>query len=270
MEYFENPVIAKDGTLYEIEWHNSIIYGDSGEIIGMLSAGNDITESKKLKTEIEDTNVQLTNLTKHIQDLRENERQALAREIHDDLGQTLTALKMDLKSIQKNILPANQEAINKTDAAGKLVDQAIKTTQQITSELRPGLIDDLGLLAALEWYTDQYIDRTGLELNREFLLDEEDIPSSFKITFYRIVQEALNNVTKHAEAKKVQIILSTDGEFVQLTIQDNGKGISESDITKADSFGLLGMRERAQAIGGKLQIDSTQGKGTTIRLRVKL
>lgn len=269
-EYVVNEVLCRHKKIKIIGWHNNILRDEDGNIIGVLSSGEDITESIRLQQNLESTNKELSELTKHIQELRESERTKLAREIHDDLGQALTAIKLDLSLVKNYNDNLDAEIRKRVESAIMLVNHSIKTVQQITSELRPGLIDDLGLLPTIEWYTNEFSDRSKIETNLTILITEESIKEEQKITIYRILQESLTNVVRHAEAKRVNITLKKVDNNLVLAIADNGKGIPESDKKSMKSFGLIGMRERASSINADLEIESKLNKGTTVTLTVPL
>ncbi|WKZ70824.1 MAG: PAS domain S-box protein [Melioribacteraceae bacterium] len=269
-EYVVNEVLCRHKKIKTIGWHNNILRNEDGNIIGVLSSGEDITESIRLQQNLESTNKELSELTKHIQDLRESERSKLAREIHDDLGQALTAIKLDLSLVKNYNDNLDAEIRKRVESAIMLVNHSIKTVQQITSELRPGLIDDLGLLPTIEWYANEFSDRSKIETNLTIQITEESIKEEQKITIYRILQESLTNVIRHAEAKKVNITLKKVDNNLVLAIADNGKGIPESEKKSMKSFGLIGMRERASSINAELEIESKLNKGTTVTLTVPL
>lgn len=255
----------KDGSLFPVELHVSVIDHDEAKLY--LTFVRDMTESMRLKDKLENTNQELTKLTRHIQELREEERMHLAREIHDDLGQILTALKFDLISIRDYCTP-NIEIKQRIESALNLNTSAIKTTQNITRELRPGMIDDLGIIPAVEWYTGQFSERTNIHIDLIIKTDEPNIEESYKINIYRIIQEALTNIARHAEATKVKIAFERTNEGLQILIRDNGKGITEEDMKRPDSFGLIGMKERANAIKGELKIIFGKKQGTEVNLFV--
>ena len=268
-QYFINKVLCRYNKIKIIGWHNNLLKDDDGNITGVLCSGEDVTESIKLKEKLEETNKELSYLTRHVQDLREEERSALAREIHDDLGQSLTAIKLDLAAI-KNIEDDRKKLHKRVASAIDLTNQTLKTVHEITSELRPGIIDDLGLLPAIEWYAEQYSERTGIKVNFNLGVDEEDIEENSKITLYRIIQESLTNAARHSGASRIKLKLNKSNKNLILNINDNGKGISQTALSKLTSFGLIGMRERASSIGGNLKISGESSKGTKIKLLVPL
>jgi PAS domain S-box-containing protein len=215
-------------------------------------------------------------LSAHIEAAREEERTSLAREIHDELGQALTALKMDLAWIGRRL--AGDGAATSTGAItaklgtmSTLTDGVIDTVRRISSELRPGLLDDLGLVAAIEWQAQQFEERTGASCVVRAELGDARLGREVSTTLFRIFQEALTNVARHAEASSVEVLLERDGERLRLTVRDDGIGASDEAIARPSSLGLLGMRERARRIGGTFTVRGADGgRGTTCTVEVPL
>lgn len=194
----------------------------------------------------------------------------IAREIHDELGQALTALNMDLFWLN-NKLPEDQRYLReKVKSMSELVDGTIKTVQRISAELRPGLLDDLGLAAAIEWQAREFQNRSGIKC--KVTLHPEDIILSqdISVTIFRIFQEALTNAVRHADATWVKASLSEKSDKIELEVRDNGKGITEEQINNPKSFGLIGIRERAHLLGGEVKISGIRDKGTTIIVSIPL
>ncbi len=211
---------------------------------------------------------QLRNLAAHLESAREEERTRIAREIHDELGQTLTALKMDL-SVMDRKLGANQgiQTLGELVKADlQLVNEIIKTVKRLCTELRPSVLDNLGLGAAIEWQAEEYQKRSGIECEVNLVPDDITVDGKNAIALFRIFQESLNNVLRHAKATKVKVTLRDQGDSVMLEISDNGVGITREQPSKVDSFGLLGMRERVQICNGEMRIAGSQNGGTTITI----
>jgi signal transduction histidine kinase len=202
--------------------------------------------------------------------VREQERTNIAREIHDDLGQTLTALKMDISWLRKK-LPKDQETLlEKTKAMTKLTDMTIKTVKRISTELRPGLLDDLGLVAAIEWQAEEFKNRTGITYKLTIDPEEIILDPDRSTTIFRIFQETLTNIARHAKATRVTISLKKKDDKVELRVRDNGKGITEKQISHPKSFGLMGIRERVHPWEGQVKISGIPGKGTTVVVRIPI
>jgi len=230
----------------------------------------EITERKRSEEELKQSRERLRDLASHLQSIREQERGRIAREIHDELGQALTALKMDIYWIGHGLSKDQQLLLEKTRSMSRLIDTTAQSVQRISSELRPGLLDDLGLSAAVEWQADEFRNRTGIQC--ETISDPEDIAlnQALSTAVFRIFQEALTNIARHANATRVKIILKEKSRKVELTVRDNGKGITEKQISDARSFGLIGMRERVHSFRGDLRISGTPNEGTTVRVSIPL
>ncbi len=243
---------------------------EDGILRGGVAVIRDITASKLAEQEVRNSREQLRNLSAYLESVREEERTHIAREIHDELGQVMTALKMDLSWLSKRLPKEQEPLLEKTKSMSKLVDMTVQTVQRISAELRPGLLDDLGLVAAIEWQTGQFRERTGIECEAALDLDGISLDRERSTMFFRILQEALTNVVRHAEATKVEIGLTRREHKLLLKVRDNGKGITYSKVHEATSFGLIGMRERAHRFQGKVKIRGIQNKGTVLVVSMPL
>jgi len=214
---------------------------------------------------------EIRRLASHLQDVREEERSAIAREIHDELGQQLTGLKMDLSWISKRVpTEKDAQAKQKIGAAFHLLDDTIKTVRKLATNLHPSILDDLGLLAAIEWQSQEFEKRTGIRTSFDSSVGELDFPSSMTIGLFRICQESLTNVARYASAKQVRISFYPDQDHLVLKIADDGKGFDLEKVRIKKTLGLLGMRERAMMMGAKLDICSQEGRGTSLLVRIPL
>ena len=225
------------------------------------SADRDLAESRR----------QLSELAGHLQTSVEAERHAIAREIHDDVGGTLTALKFELDWIRRHA--ADPQISQRASAALDTVTQAIEASQRIMQNLRPAILEQ-GLVAALQWLTQRFESRTGitclLRLPDSALPSLQNLPAGVPLAAYRTAQEALTNVGKHAEATQVVVDLAISGGVLSLEVSDNGRGLASADLAKASSFGIRGLRERAATVGGWIDLSSRGGQGTTLILSVPL
>jgi len=206
---------------------------------------------------------QLQELAQYAEKAREFERKSFARELHDDLGQALTAIKIDLGIIKQKVLDA--ELVSRISNVVALVGETIRTVQRLTSQLRPELIDDLGLEAAIEWYIKEFTQRNGIEI----FLDMDSgitIPPDDSLTLFRIMQESLTNIARHSGANRVDIRLKNNADTINFRISDNGHGITEEEINSKKSYGIIGIRERAISLGGRCDISGEKDKGMTIDL----
>lgn len=233
---FESQVYRKDGSKMWISENAVAVHDAGGRLLYYQGIVENITERKRAEEELKSSREQLRNLTAHLQSVREKERMNIAREIHDELGQALTALNMDLFWLN-NKLPEDQRYLReKVKSMSELVDGTIKTVQRISAELRPGLLDDLGLAAAIEWQAREFQNRSGIKC--KVTLHPEDIILSqdISVTIFRIFQEALTNTVRHADATWVKASLSEKSDKIELEVRDNGKGITEEQINPKNAF----------------------------------
>ncbi|UCE19515.1 MAG: PAS domain S-box protein [Gemmatimonadota bacterium] len=228
----------------------------------------EIVERQKAEEELRVSQEELRNLAMYLQSVRESERTTIAREIHDELGQTLTALKMDLSWFHKRLGDDQKPWIEKIESMSELVNTTIQTVKRISTELRPGVLDDLGLVAAIEWLVNEVQSRTGVTC--ELTIDPEDflLDRDRSTALFRIFQETMTNIARHSGATRVMVHLEKKGDLVELRVQDNGRGITDEESSDHQSFGLIGMRERVHFFGGELAIHGTAGQGTTVVARI--
>ena len=226
----------------------------------------DITERKNSELEIRKSRKQLRKLAAHLEDVREEERTIIARNIHDELGQLATALKMDVSWLQKQLPKENQQWISKMQTISDLVDMTSGEIQRICSDLRPGVLDDLGLEDALEWYVSEYKKRTETVCKLSIEYDLARLNKHLSVAVYRMIQEALTNVRRHAKASKVTISITGKNGKLKLMIKDNGIGIKQEEIDDSKSFGLIGIEERALSMNGYSRISGKEGEGTTLEI----
>jgi signal transduction histidine kinase len=245
-------------------------FGSHKQIKGVIHIVRDITQRKESEENLRKSREKLRNLAAHLHSVREEERKSIAREIHDELAQALTALKMDLFWLNKRLPEDRCSLLEKITSMSGLIDTTISSVQRISSELRPGLLDDLGLKAAIEWQVEEFRNRTGIgcELNIDGEYDALD--GDRAITIFRIFQEALTNVMRHAKASRVDISLFEKNGNIHMEINDDGRGVTEKAISDSRAFGLIGMRERAYHWGGKVQIRGTGDKGTSVKVSIPL
>jgi PAS domain S-box-containing protein len=265
---YEVRRITKDGRSIWCEMMATVIqYKGKRAIMGNVI---DTTERKLAENAIKKSEEQLRNLTTYLQKVGEIERTNIAREIHDELGQTLTVLKMDLTWLRKR-LPEDQSSLReKTDGMFQLINKTIQTVKKISTELRPGLLDDLGLAAAIEWQAEEFQQRTGIRCN--IIIDPKDITfdKDRNTAIFRILQETLTNIARHADASEVNLSLKQRDGHIELKVRDNGTGITEDQINNPKSFGLIGIRERVKIFGGNNIIKGTPGKGTVMTVKIPL
>jgi PAS domain S-box-containing protein len=242
-----------------------IIDGD-GNVVYFVSTGHDITERKQVEGKLRKSYEQLHQFAVHLQSTREEERSRIAREIHDELGQALTGLKFDISWIGKKLPEGTEELQDKTRSVAKLIDGTIQMVRRISSELRPGVLDRLGLAAAIEWQAQEFRIRTGIKCTLTPNFEGLKLDQDRATAVFRIFQEALTNVARHANASTVDVSLSLESGNLMLEVRDNGEGILESALLDPKSLGLLGMKERALAFGGRVNIVGDPGSGTRVIL----
>jgi two-component system sensor histidine kinase UhpB len=233
------------------------------------SLESEIADRLSKEEEFQRSTEQLRELSARLQSVREEERTHLARTIHDELGQALTGLKMDVAWLQKHLDQQQPALFEKTQAMSELIDVAVQAVRRIATELRPGILD-LSLIATIEWQLQEFQNRTGIESILVSAPDEIKLGADGSTTIFRIFQEILTNVARHAGATRVEVILEQTALFLSLQVQDNGRGITASEFNSPKSIGLLGMRERARLRGGMVQFHGTPGKGTTVTVRLPL
>ena len=258
-----------DGTPMRIEGDYMLIHDERGRIAGHFGIQRDITDRHFASEQVRVAAEQLRALASRLQQVREEERTEVAREIHDELGQALTGLKLDI-AWMKNRLPRNHAMMEQCASVIERIDQTLTAVRRIATELRPSILDQLGLAAALEWQGQEFRARTGIDVTTEIVVDDALIPDKLGSSAFRILQESLTNVLRHSKATHVAIRLERTPSLLTLEITDNGVGASPTYLNGTRSLGVIGMRERALACGGEFSIAGTAGKGTTVLLRVPL
>ncbi len=265
----EFPCRRKDGTGIECMVSAARI-GTQLKQKSIVITYEDITDRKRAEMEIERSREQLRNLSAHLQSVREKERTRIARELHDELGQLLTALNTGLVLLNRRI-PENEKGLrDQTASMIELVDMTMQTLKRIYMALRPGMLDHLGLAVAIGWQAGEFEKRTGIRCR--VTVDPEDLSldPDLSTAIFRIFQETLTNIARHAGAARVHVSLTATEEKVVLTVRDNGRGITQEQLAKPNSFGLLGMRERTHYWGGDVRISGKPGKGTLVRVDIPL
>jgi PAS domain S-box-containing protein len=271
---FDYRMIAADGRAI---WMRNIVRvvvenDEPRELIGVMI---DLTERKKAEDEIRQSRERLRALSAHLQFVREQERIKIAREVHDDLGQVLSALRMELSLLNQNLLQSadtaqGQQIMQELGTMSKLVDDTIRSVRRIITELRPEVLDHLDLSSALEWQIQEFRARTGIKTTFQSTVQNSPLNQEGVTAIFRILQETITNVSRHAQASAVQVKLIDNDDSIILEVKDNGRGITEEETKKTGSFGILGMRERVLLLGGTLTMKGIPGKGTTVRVEIPL
>jgi len=273
-EYFvEHRVIWPDGGIHWIEGKGKVFCNPEGKLERMTGTVVDITLRKQTEIELQKTSEQLRALAAHLQSVREEERTAIAREIHDELGQDLSAFKMDLTFLEQQIETDRENAmahLSSIQELKTLIDKTVQKVRSLIRYLRPEVLDDLGLIEALAWQAREFKSRTGIDIKFKSNIKKIKVDKNTSTALFRIFQEALTNIARHAKATHVDVNIEKKERIFSLKVTDNGVGISSDIGDKSKSFGLLGMKERALILGGKVEVNGADGKGTTVEARVPI
>lgn len=262
----ERKMRRKDGEIVDIEINAKFL--SDGRFLAFI---RDITERKKAETELNNSYKAIRKLTSHLQHAREEERKHIARNIHDELGQLLTVLKMDISWLSKKIKALNLPAITqKTDEVIELLNNTVQSVRRIAADLRPGLLDDLGLIAAIEWHLGEFGKRTGIHTNFYTSDAETNLPAEQATGLFRIYQESMTNIARHANATEVTVELLLKDNFITMRVADNGKGFDVAYVGKRKTLGLLGMKERAEMMDGTFTILKKADGGMQIEVQLPL
>jgi PAS domain S-box-containing protein len=257
--------LRANGEEFPLEASISQIRDASGKLYTVVL--RDVTERIKADDALRASREELRELSANLQNVREEEKTRIARELHDDLGQQLTALKMDLSSVEQALdahQPVSSEARTRLRGMRRLIDATVASVRRIAADLRPVMLDDLGLVPAIEWLANDFTNRYGIEVDRLIEPGGITFTRHAATTLFRIVQEALTNVVRHAEATRVTLVLRIEGTHCVLQVADNGRGSTAGDTRTEKRFGLLGIRERAHMLGASVTIESPAGRGFTI------
>lgn len=262
--------LRKDGKSFDVHLSANLVKDKFGNPICKMACFYDISDQKRTEAELKKSQEELRSLGSHLQNLREQERKLMAHKIHDELGQELTVLKMDLSFLKEKLPRDQKNLLDLTKSMMKTINKTIRTVRRISTELRPSLLDDVGLIPAIEWYVKEFQKRTRIKC--EFFTDNRDINPDIKksTVLYRVLQEALTNVVRHAAATKIKVSLSTKPDKLILKIRDNGKGITQNQISSSKSFGILGIWESLFSLRGKMEIKGIPDKSTTVKVSLPL
>ncbi len=276
---YDHRIVRSDGSVRMLHTRGEVVGGADGRPLRLIGSCWDITDrweamraAETARAEAEVAADELRTLAARLSEIREEERRVMSRELHDQVGQALTALKLDLARLHGGRSPgASGKTHGRVLAMDALIDQTLDTTRRISATLRPPLLDDLGLPATIRWQAGEFTQRTGVPCETRLSEGGTPIGPTVALALYRILQEALTNVARHAAARRVLIELALgEGPAATLAIIDDGRGFVPPEIARATSLGLAGMRERALAFGGEVEISSGLGQGTTVRARLPL
>lgn len=257
-------VLRKDGMVVQTEIKSQQL--PDGRFLSII---RDLTDRISAEKKLEESYQQLRELNGYLENVREEERSNIAREIHDELGQQLTVLKMDISWLKKKLADNPDNGIaDRLNGLLEMINNTVRSVRRISAELRPSMLDDLGLPAAIEWHAQEFMNRSGIQIRTNINSREIKLGSKTAITLFRVFQESLTNVARHAEAGYANVILEQNGDQLVLTVEDNGKGFIPESIRDKKTLGILGMKERVAIIKGSYDIQSTPEKGTVVRVSV--
>ena len=268
---YEISIVRKNGEVRHLQVIRKAILWNGEKQFQIIY--QDITKRKRAEEALRASREQLRALAGRLQAVREEERTQIAREIHDELGGALTGLKIDFSLLTRAALKIENETVRTSLLADmgsmiKSIDTTIHTVRRIAMELRPGVLDDLGLVAALEWQLKDFEKRTGIRCKFFPPVENISLDADLSTALFRIFQEALTNVVRHSGATEVRVLLRVDADSSTLEVEDNGKGIEKEKTVSKESLGILGMRERSQIFGGRFTVTGTPGRGTKVTVEI--
>ncbi|HVZ86355.1 MAG TPA: PAS domain S-box protein [Polyangia bacterium] len=273
---YDHRIVRPDGGVRMLHTRGEVVGAADGRVLRLVGSCWDITErwdamraAEAARSDAERAANELRALATRLADIREEERREIARELHDQVGQALTALKLDLAVVRGQLAGgALADAGTRLGAMDTLLDETLETTRRISATLRPAILDDLGLAAAIRWQAAEFTQRTGVACEVRVPDAEATMPPAVALALFRILQEALTNVARHAAAHHVVVELARERGAAALTVADDGRGFGTVEVAGRRSLGLMGMRERATALGGQVEIVGPAGRGTTVRARI--
>ena len=263
---FTNRFVHRDESISWLSWTAALAVDQSR----IYAIAHNITDRLQREESLRRALAQRRELLARLLSVREEERTQLARVVHDEMGQVLTGLKMDLAWLQNHLDLEQEPLLAKTEEMSRLIDTTIQAVRQISIELRPPILDDLGLVAAIEWQLQDLQKRTSLHCELITTLEDTTLDVDGRTAIFRIFQEILTNVSRHAQASVVKVSLEESDQYLVLSVHDNGRGITQDQIHSAESIGLLGMSERSWLRGGEIHIRGSAGDGTTVTVRLPL
>ncbi|MFN3694170.1 MAG: PAS domain S-box protein, partial [Ignavibacterium sp.] len=251
-----NENITKDGRIILCEWYNTPILDENGNLVEVISMGIDVTEREKSKEELIKSEKKLRALASHLQSVREEERAAIARELHDELGQILTSVKMNLMMMSKQVIQEDESFDkkifeNEIQSMNEMIEHSVRRLKKLISELRPEVLDNLGLIPAIEWLVEQFITRSGIKVNFSPRINNIDLPKDKQLNIYRIVQESLTNVLRHSEANEITLDIVESDNNICIEVKDNGKGFKAGSLnSNPDGIGMRNLVSRVEFLKG--------------------
>ena len=251
---YDSDKVRPDGTAVPCIVSATPFNRPDGTVIGIVEDFKDISERKRAERDLRESGERLRELTAHLQSIREEERSRIAREIHDELGQVLTALSLDVRWLNKRLPAERDDLLKKTQTMGELITTTVGSVSRICSELRPAILDDVGLSAAIEWQAGEFSSRTGIVCNIQTEPSHIRLSEELSVAIFRIFQETLTNIVRHAQATEVDVVLRLTPHAFSMRVSDDGVGMEFSEAHKMNSFGLLGVMERVRGFGGEMAL----------------
>ena len=269
-ETLEFEITGLKGTRRWMQTYAVPLKNAEGKILSLLGISLDITERKKAEEDLQQVNEELRMLSSHLQNVREEERIQIARNVHDELGQQLTGLKLEINWLKRKLETEDEPIKEKINGIIDLVDKTLQSVRRISSDLRPSLLDDFGLIAALEWHSEEVAKRSEIQVNFTAEIPEVDIPVPTETGLFRIYQELLTNAVRHSNAKVITSSLQLKDNQLLLKVKDNGQGMDPLTTDTKKTLGFIGIKERTFALAGKFEIKSQPGKGTEVQISISL
>jgi len=291
-DYFENPdkaktgyktvfsegevkdypltVLHKSGRRIDVLYNATLFKNEYGEVQGVFAAARDITKLKKTEEELRKSKKMLEKLNQHLLEVRENERNQIALNLHDDLGQKLTAINLDIAWLKSRIGVQSKSVREKFEEMSSMIKETVESIRETSSLLRPAILFDLGLVPAIKSQLGKFEKQTGIKCHFYFKPEEFDIEERVALILYRILQESLTNIARHSGASATEIDLVMLKNKIEMIIEDNGKGIAKDKVNSLESMGIAGMKERVKSANGKIIIRGENGAGTRIEVKIPL
>lgn len=266
----EYQFVTRDGELIDVLLSAESDLDNDGKVIKSYAVLNDITVRKKIEEKLKQTSKKMRDLSIHVEKVREDERAKMALNLHDDLGQKLTALNMELAWLKVRLSYKDSPLMQKVNSMQQLLNDTILSMQKISTDLRPRMLDDLGLIPTIEWLVDEFQEYAKVRCKFINKMPQLNLPDPYNITIFRVLQESLTNITRHSGATQVKIEFYIKDKFLHINLIDNGKGITKSEIEDPKSFGIFGMKERLGNISGKVKIVGEKDKGTEVIIAIPL
>lgn len=254
------------GIPVEVRVQEMVIHDEKVNVMAIL----DVSKRRQFETDLLKSRDEVVKLAMHVESIREKERAKIAADLHDDLGQRLTAIHLELAGLKKRMERHSPQLKDKINTISSMVVTSIETIQALTAELRPGILDDLGLIAAIEWQLNELEKRTGISFSFTHSSDELKIPKELGVHLFRVVQEALTNIIRHSDAARASVELRSNNGILSMKIEDDGRGITKDRISDSFSLGIIGMRERVRSCGGTFSISGSEMSGTIIKISIPI